>query len=266
MARGEASERLHHQVANLAEVIKSYADAAGAYTSVLDAIADVLAKQIGDVCSLLMLSDDQQTLEIVAIRGRDTEVVALAVEAFAGKQLAVVPLQRRAMNLGTTFVARNLTADTRRLLTTPERVAFTDRIGMHSVTTIGLRARHAAVGVLNLLRHGPDHEPYDDDDRDLLQKLAQPVGLAVGNARLLRQQLEALRGAHAVAVRALEELDALVAMASDALSSPLPAVREYAEALHGQIDELLRSTGAEHLPRMRVDATELRVTIDDLLR
>ncbi|HEX5061654.1 MAG TPA: GAF domain-containing protein, partial [Kofleriaceae bacterium] len=229
-------------------------------------IADVLATQIGDLCSVLMLSDDGETLEIVAIRGRDTDVVAIATNAFLGKRLAVMPIQRRAMNLGTTFTARHLTAGASRFLTTPERAAFAERIGVHSVTTIGLRTRESAVGVLNLLRHGPDHQPYDDADRDLLQRLALPVARAVGNARLLRQQLDALRGAHAVAVRALGELDALAVMASDALSSPLPAVRGYAEALHDQIGELVRNAGAEHLPRMRVDATELRVTIDDLLR
>ncbi len=262
-----APERTHlrDRARLLSEVIGAFAAATSDYEQLLDVISQTLAEVLGDLCSVLLASEDGQALHVAAAYDRDPGVLALTRDAFAMQPLAIVPVQQRVMESGEAYLVARISADRAHALTTEQPAAFPERIAMHSVLLVALRARGRAIGVLNLVRHRPEQPPYDEHDRDLAQLLADHAAVAIANARLLRRRDRELVVAKEAAERATRELEAFSYSVAHDLRSPLRVIDRFMTALQGEYAARLDDDGRRYLGRVRSASQRMADLIDDLL-
>jgi PAS domain S-box-containing protein len=68
----------------------------------------------------------------------------------------------------------------------PKYRPYLDRVGVHSLVVVPLRARGRVMGTLAVGRDGPGRS-YTEEDRELLEDLADRAALAIDNARLYEE-------------------------------------------------------------------------------
>jgi signal transduction histidine kinase len=264
---GIAAERSHwqHRALLLSEVIGAFAEATIEYEQLLDVISQKLAEVVGDLCSVLLASDDNRTLSVVATYDIDPDVLALARTTFTAEPLAIMPLQQKVLDTGEPLLVAHMTRERLQSVTTATRAPFADQIGMHSVLLVAMRARGSPIGVLNLVRHRPDQPPYTDNDRELAQLLADHAAVAITNARLLRRHDDALVLANEATARANHELEAFSYSVAHDLRAPLRVVDRFLTALEADYGEELAHEGRHYLSRVRSASQRMGQLIEDLL-
>ena len=256
--------RLQDRLRVLSEVVGAFADATIDYDRLLDTIARKLAEVVGDLCSVLLLTEDGGWFTLAATHDLDPDVVAQARAVFV-RPIPVVPVQRRVLDTGDALVIPRISPPQIRDITTDERAKFTQRIGMHSVLLVALRVGGNPIGVLNLVRHDPQRPPYDDTDRDLAQTLADHAAVAITNARLLRQQHEQLRLAKEAAESASRELEAFSYSVAHDLRTPLRAISGHVGILNQDFGDRLDAAAKHSLRRITTGAEHMGQLIDALL-
>ena len=158
----------------------------------LRAVVELVSESFGDSCSMVLLDAETGGLELAAAHHPDPAVLALL-------QKTVGPLSIPEDGFVPTVLR---TGKPLRLANMPqalppageERVharLYIERVGMHSILIVPLRAPEGLIGSLSLSRSRPDF-PYSLEDQNLLQELADRAGLVVSNARL-RERLKARR-------------------------------------------------------------------------
>ena len=135
----------------------------------------------------------------------------------------------------------------------PERVAMVRALGMRSYICVPMLARGHVLGAIGLARMGSG-EAYDADDLALAQDLARRAAVAVDNARLYRDAVEAN---HA-------KRDFLAVMSHE-LRTPLNAILGYAGLLEGEVAGPMSEAQHEFLRRGSDAARRLLALVDDLL-
>jgi PAS domain S-box-containing protein len=185
----EQVQRLEGWFRVLSEVTRSFAEDTRDYRRLLDTMARKLAESLRDVCRVLLLSEDGQTLDTVAIHSCEAETLrfVLATQPF---QLGENPLLREVLQSGASSLATSGMS--------PENDERARMLGLHSRLLVPLRLRGQSIGVLAWGRFRHDSLPFDERDRDLAQILADHAALAIGNAR----SYSAEQAAHAAAVKA----------------------------------------------------------------
>jgi diguanylate cyclase (GGDEF)-like protein/PAS domain S-box-containing protein len=153
---------------------------------VLSAIADVMARTLGDVCVVSRMSTSGRVAVPVAVRSPDGPLQAAVAATW-------LSLHQTADGVGLT--GRVLaTGRAIRLDGGPEVLAAASQPavrpllsahGLHGALVAPMHAGVGIVGVLTLLR-GPTGSDFDDADGALVQDLADRIGLALANARLHR--------------------------------------------------------------------------------
>jgi signal transduction histidine kinase len=102
---------------------------------------------------------------------------------------------------------------------------------------------------------------FDEQDRALIEELAQRVAMAVDNARLH----EAERLARAEAEAANQAKSDFLAIMSHELRTPLTAVVGYTELLADEVVGPVNDTQRDHLARVRASSEHLLMLIEDIL-
>jgi PAS domain S-box-containing protein len=171
----------------LAEALHEFAEATSDYPRLLAVIAKRVAESIGDVCSVLLLSDDKESLEGTTYYDRDPEV-ARQYAAVAQRRISMSQptVAREAMQSGKPICIPRFDIETLRGRTTPESYELHRRIGAHGVLVVPLRVRNEALGTLSIVRYRPEHAPLDEIDVEVASSLANHAALAISNSRLLK--------------------------------------------------------------------------------
>lgn len=168
----------------VSETTRAFMEATGDLDTLLQTIVERLSTEIGDLCSILLPSDDGLALVPITLADRDPSVVAdargLLMEPLT---LALHPELARAL-ASPTPIAQEIELDYLRPRSTPEYMEWVERIGMHGLMLIALRVRGDSIGVLAMLRHRGTPAPYTQDDLSLAKILADHAALAISNARL----------------------------------------------------------------------------------
>jgi PAS domain S-box-containing protein len=204
------SARLQRGIRLLSGAMNEFAEATGDYPRLLETVARKVAEVIGDGCVLLLLSDDGQALQPVAIHDEDPEVGKDLLALFDRPLTLDQPtIARDVMLSGEPVCIPAIDADAFRKRTTREAFALHQRIGTHGLLIVPLRVRGDPVGSLSIVRHREGHAALDAFDVELAHDLARHAALAISNARLLKRTQEEL-SRRVVAEQAVLFLDTIV--------------------------------------------------------
>ena len=142
----------------------------------------------------------------------------------------------------------------------PDSLALARRLNPTSCVFVALRARGRTLGVMSLSTAGARRR-FDEQDRALIEDIAQRVAMAVDNARLH----EAERRARAEAEAANQAKSDFLAIMSHELRTPLTAVVGYTELLSDEVVGPVNETQRDHLSRVRASSEHLLMLIEDIL-
>jgi signal transduction histidine kinase len=126
--------------------------------ALFDNIARWVAERIGDGCSVALLSDDERSLETVAMHHPQPDALARAWDFVRSAPTSV----DEAPAVQTDAAAR---------------------YGLHSLVSVPLRLQERVIGALRVWRDSPNRT-YTPDDLALLQDIADRAALAIDNIRL----------------------------------------------------------------------------------
>ena len=192
--QAEAQLRRHADHAGtLADISRDLVEVTADETSVLEVIARRVAVRLGDACIIRLLSDDGQWLHPAGLHHVDPDL-----EPDLRQTLAAVPQRADegaadlVLTSGRAVRLAQVTPEQVRTMAKPELWPLIDRLGLHSVLFVPLRAHSLILGVLNVVR-GTGSLPYTAEDEAFAQDLADRAGLSLSNARLFKslQQLNA---------------------------------------------------------------------------
>jgi signal transduction histidine kinase len=257
--------RLERRAVLLSEVLGAFAEATIEYDQLLGVIAQKLAETSGDLCTVLLVSEDGRMLSAAATYDPDPAVRALAHARFGLQPFPVLPVHQKVLETGEPYFQARVHYERVREITTETRAAFTEQIGVHSSFVVALRAHGRAIGLLALLRHRPDQPPYDDQDRELAQLLADHAAVAIANARMLQRRDREIMLAKEAAENANRELEAFSYSVAHDLRAPLRAIDRFTHALRSDYAAQLAADGRHCLERVQYSAQRMTHLIDDLL-
>ncbi len=176
----------------LAERLQLLADASREFSAATDdlprlfeSIARRLGQVVGDFCALRTMSDDQQWVEVDgASYHRDAELLAevRALALAAGRQRLGEGLSGRVAQSGQPLLIPQVDPAVFAASAEPRFRPLVEKLAVSSVMALPLVCRGQVVGVVNLLRSGPQR-PYTQNDLLLVQSIADHAALAIGNAR-----------------------------------------------------------------------------------
>jgi excisionase family DNA binding protein len=252
----DAADAARQRLQVLAEASAAFAAARLDLASVLSVITQRVAEVIGDACSVMLIADDGERLELAttyhpdpAVRERTWSVLASAPHRLGSGAIDSVVQSGRSLRLPTTAPDQ--------LLATPDTdsVPGLSEAGIAGLLAVPLRVQERVLGALTLSRDAAGR-PYTSDDQQLLQDLADRAALAIDNARLYQEATVARASANAAAERAtfLAELSQqLAASLEDAETlarltrSALPLLGDACIVYQQAGTDLLRRTALAHV-------------------
>src|SRR5580704_1641508 len=185
----EQCRRLEDRLRVLSEATRAFAEATTDPQGVIETVARRVAEVVKDYCVVLLLSDDGKTLIPAAVFDPDPYALQQIRDVFAEPFLLEAhPVTRSVIETGKPFVAARVDLEKLRpSQTTAGTFDFLQRMGIHSMLIVALRVRNRSIGQLTLARFRPDSPPFDGQDLELAQNLADHAALAMSNARLLAE-------------------------------------------------------------------------------
>lgn len=173
----------------LSEVSGALAQASLDLAAVLDVITRQVVEHLGDACGIVLLASDGVHLEPVALHHQDPEALDCARRLLAAAPPRVGEgVSGRVIESGRSQLSAQVDPAVFVGSLKPELRPFAERFPVHSVLAVPLRARGRVIGSLQVTRHSPDRA-YTEDDRALLEEVADRAALAIENARLHGQSM-----------------------------------------------------------------------------
>jgi two-component system, cell cycle sensor histidine kinase and response regulator CckA len=189
-------QRFRDRLRVASEATRAFAEATTDYERLLDSVARILSEVIRDSCAVFLLAEDAQSLRLMSLHAGD----AVADEQIRGTLqtsllLSEHPALSEVLQTGAALLVARLAPGTPRSDTTEEQVRMQDKLGLHSYLLVALRSHGRAMGILSLGRFRPESPPFDEQDRELAQNLADHASLAIENAQLYQAAQTAQRAA-----------------------------------------------------------------------
>ena len=203
----------------LARVSRIFAEAGTDYQAVLQLVACTITDLLSDTCTIRLLSDDGQWLNLVTIYDPDPEALALQRTIIDQAPLNINnphPAQQILVSGQPLFLPVIDRTQLRPTLPSEARQAL-DRIGSHSMLVVPLTAYGQRIGTLGIYRRQAKWPAFTEEDLRLTQDLADRAVLAISNARLYQDlQVELARRVQAEAdLRVSEERSRLAIDAAE---------------------------------------------------
>jgi len=176
----------------------------------LDLVANRVSTLIGDLCIVMMLSNDGQHLDAAAIHNCDPDVthfvrgVLLSKRYHLGEGLAGYVAQT-----GEAILIPEALPEDIRAMSNPVIHAELDHVNIYGALFMPLISEGKILGVLGITRNRPGC-PYTLDDQTFMQDIAHRAAQTITNARLYR---DAQR--HAKNLEALHAIDAAITSSFD---------------------------------------------------
>ncbi len=195
----------------LSDAIVAFSEATTDVQRLLSAVAENVAKVVGDAC-VVLLHQEPDAMVAAAIYDPDPAIVARLTQLYALPLGHAGDIVRAVMTSGKSRLTPVVDLAALKGVLTPEMHHVFSQLGLRGALTVPMIARGRALGVLNVLRHREERRPLDELDCELLQDLANHAALAIANARLGEQlqESEAIRLAKEEALRANRFLDAVI--------------------------------------------------------
>jgi signal transduction histidine kinase len=241
----------------LVEVDRLLAEAGLDLPAVLDVIARKVSEVIGDGCVLQLMAEDGAWLEPVTVHHPEPEARwLLAGTVHARRQRLGEGLHGGAVASGRGVLLPDV--DVVGALASgglPEYVPYLERFGPQSLLVVPLGGKGRVFGSLGVVRDVAGGGPYGDEDRMLLQGLAERAALAIEDARLYGAATEAVR------LR-----DDFLSVAGHELKTPLSALRLQIQMLARVARDVATTPGlVERVEKAERTSERLGALIDELL-
>ena len=196
----------------LSGALRAFAEATADYEYLLDVIARTVGGKDG--CVLRLLSDEGWLRTAAAHLPLEAHLESDALARIRAHVAAPHNVTehvglRDVIETGDAVLVPRVDLAQLRSKATPQMVEVYETIGIHSHLLVALRTHGKSIGSFAVLRFDPTAPPFDEDDRDLAQALADHAALAITNARLLqsaRRELAEREKAEAALRRTEEQL------------------------------------------------------------
>ncbi|MFO7170316.1 MAG: PAS domain-containing protein, partial [Chloroflexota bacterium] len=250
---------------SLADVSAVFAEVSLDYTSAIDTVTRRIAELLGDLCAVLLLSDDGVWLEPVAIRHPDAQSERMARSL---TNLLRVPALG---GLGNVVVGEGQAVAVEKLedwmfsdVTRPFYYSYRELVGDFGMLAAPLRAQGKIIGMVLVLRtHSARAHPTD---LRYLQDLADRAAITIAGARLhqsVQQELAARWAAEQALLRSERELRTLVENSPDSIlrydrELRIVYINHVAATLLGQPPEQLLGRTLDEIEMLRTATGNFR--------
>lgn len=242
-------QRLEEQMHVQAERAQILADAGAFFASNIDpvwvaqAIAERVAEVLGDWAGVILKSEDSNELRVASIHHRDMASLGLAW-SYIYRQPLVVGEGIIGQVVSTGYPALMTNVGTSGNMSAQENVTsyHAPTMQLASLLILPLRTRREMLGALVIAANDP-HRRMSDDKLPLAEVLAERAALAIENAKLYAEQVEARRK-----VEDLSRLkDEFLSIASHELRTPVTSIKGYTQLAKTLIRENDLETSEEYL-------------------
>lgn len=163
--------------------ISGVADGGMPLDETLDAIAEIIVPELGDICAIDVIEDGSVRRAALRADGPDAAAVAARLKARGPRlQEQIASDASRERQEPRRFELRS-EEDLRQFASDDEDLEFLRSLGVHSGVTVELRARGRPTGVLTI-SVGPSGRRFGDSEVHFVTILAGRVALALDNAGL----------------------------------------------------------------------------------
>ena len=242
--------RLEAEMQMQAERAQILADAGAYFASNIDpvwvtqAVAERTADVLGDWAAVMLKSDDSKEMKVASIYHRDMASLGLAWSYIYRQPLAIgegiigqvvaTGVPSLTTNVGSAASGFSVKADTTSY--------HAPQMQLASLLVLPLRTRRETLGALVIAANSEDRA-MTDDNLPLAEMLAERASLAIENARLYLEQVEARRK-----VEDLSRLkDEFLSIASHELRTPVTSIKGYTQLAKTLIHENDLQTSEEYL-------------------
>lgn len=186
----ERSRQAAARVEALSEASRLFAEAGLDFPTLMHTIARHVAHQIGDYCSILLLSEDRNLFSPQSFFHPDPEALAFLRSLMSGVvQPNDAGLNGLVLRTGQPLLIPVVDLAEIKDLTIPEYWTFVERYGVESILVVPLRVRSRVIGTVFIARD-VNKTPYTLEDQGFLQDLADRAALALDNTGLYQQLLD----------------------------------------------------------------------------
>jgi PAS domain S-box-containing protein len=196
-----AAQRHAARLQILDENARLLASAGLSLDRILEAATRRVAELIGDICSIYFIEEDGEHFTPAVIYHRDPEMAEELRQADRARRTRVdESFSARVVETGEALLIPEITPEDALTGVSPKYRDYLRRRPVYGILIAPLKSRGRVTGLLSLTRTSPGR-PYTEDDRRLLQELADRTALAVENARLHAGAVEAEERARQQAAR-----------------------------------------------------------------
>lgn len=206
----------------LAETSRAFAEVSLDYQALLNMAAQQISKELADSCTIRLLSEDGQWLQVAAVYNKDPQAMEITRTALNANPLRVDDPHptRQVMETGQPLLLTRIEPTQFTESLKPELREPLKHLSLGGMIIAPMRYRGKILGVLSIARQADNKAAFDENDLNLTQDLADRTALAIANAILFRD-LEDSRDAMEQAVvertRELRQRTEMIDLASDAI-------------------------------------------------
>jgi PAS domain S-box-containing protein len=241
--------RLEEAMQVQAEQAQILADAGAFFSSNIDpawvtqAIAERVAEVLGDWTAVILKSPDSKELRVASIYHRDMSSLGLAWSYIYRQPLVVGEgLIGQVVSTGYPSLTANVGGAALELTNPGGSVYHAMPMKLASLLILPLRTRREMLGAIVIAANDPERA-MTDDKLPLAEVLAERAALAIENAKLYTEQVEARRK-----VEDLSRLkDEFLSIASHELRTPVTSIKGYTQLAKMLIKEGDLTTSEEYL-------------------
>jgi PAS domain S-box-containing protein len=171
----------------LAEASLLLGSAPPAYQSTCDTVARMLAEGLGDGCTIRLVPQEWQLLNLVAFHHADPDIATLLAEFFqVAHDSADAGLHQQVMQTGRPVLLPIIEPEQFETLLSAEAQRYAEWIGVYSMIVVPLVVQGQVIGTISMSRNQPGR-PYTPDEQDSLHDLADHLALLLAHAQLYQQ-------------------------------------------------------------------------------
>jgi serine phosphatase RsbU (regulator of sigma subunit)/ketosteroid isomerase-like protein len=175
--------RLVNRRFRMLDEISRVADEGMMLDETLDAIAEIIVPELGDICAIDVIEDERMRRATLRVHGPDTAVIAERLKARGPRmQTQIASDANHERQEPRRFELRSI-EDLREFAEDEKDLEFLHSLGVRSGVTVELRARGRPTGMLTI-SVGPSGRRYSEADIHFVTILAGRVALALDNAGL----------------------------------------------------------------------------------
>lgn len=242
--------RLEAEMQNQAERAQILADASAFFTSNIDpvwvtqAVAERAAEVLGDWSAVILKGSDSKEMRVAAIYHRDMTSLGLAWSYVYRQQLSVGEgMIGQVVASGIPSLTTNLGNAASGVSATTDTTSYhAPAMQLASLLILPLRTRREILGAL-VIAANTSERAMSDENLPLAEMLTERASLAIDNAKLYTEQVEARRK-----VEDLSRLkDEFLSIASHELRTPVTSIKGYTQLAKTLIRENDLATSEEYL-------------------